>query len=66
MSVIELETAFEKLSPGEREEFVEWYETRLAQGGPDPEIDEIWAVEVQRRLEEIRNGGGQLGQGEDC
>jgi len=56
MSVIELETAFEKLSPGEREEFVEWYEARLAQGGPDPEIDEIWAVEVQRRLKEIRSG----------
>ena len=66
MSVIELETAFEKLSSSEREEFVEWYEARLAQGGPDPEIDEIWAVEVQRRLEEIRSGGGQLGQGEDC
>ncbi len=56
MSVVELETAFEKLTSREKEEFAEWYEARLARGGPDSEIDQIWAVEVQRRLEEIRSG----------
>lgn len=56
MSVVELETAFEKLSPQEKEEFAEWYESRLARGGPNSEVDQMWAAEVDRRLEEIRSG----------
>jgi putative addiction module component (TIGR02574 family) len=63
-TVIEIAAAFEKLSAREREEFAEWYEARLAQIGPDPEIDELWAVEVQRRWEEIRSGKVQTIPGE--
>ena len=62
--MIEIEAAFEKLSAREREEFAEWYEGRLAQVGPDPENDELWAVEAQRRLEEIRSGKVQAIPGE--
>ena len=63
-NVIAIETAVEKLSVREREEFAEWYEGRLAQVGPDPEIDKLWTVEVQRRLEEIRSGKVQAIPGE--
>jgi putative addiction module component (TIGR02574 family) len=63
-TVIEIETAFEKLSAREREEFAEWYEARLAHVGPDPEIDRLWAAEAQRRLEEIRSGKVQAIPGE--
>jgi putative addiction module component (TIGR02574 family) len=55
-TVMEIEAAFEKLSAREREEFAEWYEARLAHVGPDPEIDKLWAVEIDRRLEEVRSG----------
>ena len=55
-TLVEIETAFEKLSAREKEEFAVWYEGRLAQGGPDPAIDQLWAAEVQRRLEEVRSG----------
>lgn len=56
MSVSEIERAYEKLSAREQEEFAEWYEARLARLGPDPETDELWAKEIQRRLDEIRSG----------
>jgi putative addiction module component (TIGR02574 family) len=56
MSVTELEQAVEKLSAREQEQFAEWYESKLARGGFDPGNEEVWAVEVDRRLEEIRSG----------
>ena len=59
-----MEAAFEKLSPREQEEFAEWYEARLASRGPDRETDELWAVEIQRRLDEIRSGQVQAIPGE--
>jgi putative addiction module component (TIGR02574 family) len=52
----EIATAFEKLSPREQEQFAEWYEARLAQCGPAPGVDQLWAAETQRRLEDIRSG----------
>ncbi len=63
-TVQEIEAAFEKLSSREREEFAEWYEARLAQIGPDPEIDKLWAEEIDRRLDEVRSGKVQLIPGE--
>lgn len=63
-TVAEIESAFEKLSAREQEQFAEWYEARLAQAGPDPEIDQLWAAEVRRRLEEVRSGGVQAIPGE--
>ena len=59
-----MKAAFEKLSAREQEEFAEWYETRLASRGPDSETDELWAVEIQRRLDEIRSGQVQAIPGE--
>ena len=64
MSVLELENAFDKLSAREKDEFAQWYEGRLAQVGPDPEVDELWAGECERRLEEIRSGKAQSIPGE--
>lgn len=56
MSVAELEKAFEALSPAEKEQFSEWYETKLAQGGFDLENDQTWADEIDRRMAEIDSG----------
>lgn len=56
MSVAELEKAFEALSPAEKEQFTEWYETKLAQGGFDIENDHVWADEIDRRIAEIDSG----------
>ncbi len=53
---VEIEAAFEKLSLREKEEFAVWYEERLTKLGPDPEIDERWKTEIERLLDEIRNG----------
>ena len=36
----------------------------MARSVPDPEIDRLWADEVQRRLEEIRSGKVQTIPGE--
>lgn len=55
-TVGEIEAAFEKLSSREQEEFALWYEGRLSKVGPDPEIDELWKTEIERRLDEIRSG----------
>jgi putative addiction module component (TIGR02574 family) len=63
-TVVEIETAFEKLSSRDKEEFALWYEERLTKVGPDPEIDQLWAVEIQRRLDEIRSGKVQAIPGE--
>ena len=59
-----MEAAYEKLSAREQEEFAEWYEARLASRGPDSETDALWAVEIQRRLDEIRSGKVQAIPGE--
>ena len=56
MSVTELESAFERLSAREKEEFAEWYEARLARVGPDPTADKIWATEAERRRADITSG----------
>jgi putative addiction module component (TIGR02574 family) len=56
MSVAELEKAFEALSPVEKEQFAEWYESKLAQGGFDATNDQSWAEEIDRRMAEIDSG----------
>lgn len=63
-TVLEIEAAFEKLSSREQEEFALWYEERLTKVGPVPEIDQLWTVEIQRRLDEIRSGKVQAIPGE--
>jgi putative addiction module component (TIGR02574 family) len=64
MSVIELETAFERMSANEQEQFAEWYEERLARGGFMASNEAVWADEVDRRLDEIRSGKVQAIPGE--
>lgn len=56
MSVAELKKAFEALPPAEKEQFSEWYETKLAQGGFDLENDRAWGEEIDRRIAEIESG----------
>lgn len=56
MSVAELEKAFEALSAAEKEQFSEWYEAKLAQGGFDLENDRAWGAEIDRRIAEIESG----------
>ncbi len=63
-TVGEIEAAFERLSPHEKEEFALWYEERLTKVCPDPEIDELWKTEIERRLDEIRSGKVQAIPGE--
>ena len=63
-TLTEIEAAIEKLSPQEQEQFDQWSERRLASRGPDASVDEAWAVEIQRRLEEIRSGKVQTIPGE--
>lgn len=63
-TVVEIEATFEKRSSREKEEFALWYEERLTKVGPDPEIDELWSVKIQRRLDEIRSGKVQAIPGE--
>lgn len=63
-TVVEIEAAFEKLSSREQEEFALWYEERLTKVGPVPEIDPLWTVEIQRRLDEICSGKVQAIPGE--
>ena len=64
MSVMELEAAFEKMSAQDKEQFAEWYESRLARGGFEAGNEAVWAAEVDRRLEEIRSGKVQALPGE--
>lgn len=63
-TVTEIATAFEKLTAREQAQFAEWYEARLAQVGPDLDIDRLWAAEAQRRLEDVRSGKVQAIPGE--
>lgn len=56
MSVTELEQAFERLSSSEKEQFAEWYDAKLAEGGFDAENDQSWADEIDRRMAEIDSG----------
>ena len=55
-TLTEIEAAIEKLSPQEQEQFNEWYERRLASAGPDASVDEAWAEEIKRRMEELDSG----------
>lgn len=63
-TVVEIEAAFEKLSSREQEGFARWDEERLTKVGPVPEIDQLWTVEIQRRLDEIHSGKVQASPGE--
>ncbi len=56
MSVAELGKAFEARSAAEKEQFSEWYESKLAQGGFDLENDRAWGEEIDRRIAEIESG----------
>jgi putative addiction module component (TIGR02574 family) len=56
MKVLELESAFEKLSPCEQEEFASWLERRAAAAGPSTDLAVVWAEEAERRLGELRSG----------
>lgn len=56
-SVEALEAEALNLSPGERARLVE---RLIATLDADPEVEEAWAVEVERRQAEIENGAVSL------
>jgi putative addiction module component (TIGR02574 family) len=55
-TLTEIETAIERLSPEEQLALAAWFEARIAPAGFDPAIEEAWAGEVQRRIEELDSG----------
>jgi putative addiction module component (TIGR02574 family) len=55
-SVTEIEAALEKLPPEEQREVAAWLYTRLAPMGFDSSVEEEWADEVKRRMEELDSG----------
>jgi putative addiction module component (TIGR02574 family) len=55
-TVTEIEAALAKLPPEELREVAAWLETRLAPMGFDSSVEEEWADEVKRRIEELDSG----------
>jgi putative addiction module component (TIGR02574 family) len=55
-TVTEIEAALEKLPPEEQREVAAWLDTRLAPMGFDSSVEEEWAEEVKRRIEELDSG----------
>jgi putative addiction module component (TIGR02574 family) len=54
--VTEIEAALAKLPPEELREVAAWLDTRLAPMDFDSSIEEEWADEVRRRIEELDSG----------
>ena len=52
----EIEAAIAKLSPAEQSELAAWLDARLASAGFDPKVEQAWAGEVKRRVEELDRG----------
>lgn len=55
-TVAEIEAAIEKLSPEEQRELAAWFDSRLAFAGFDPRVEDAWADEVRRRIEDLDSG----------
>lgn len=55
-TVTEIEAAIEKLSPEEQRQLAAWFDARHAPAGFDPAVEDTWADEVQRRIEQLDSG----------
>ena len=55
-TVTEIESALEKLPLEAQREVAAWLDTRLAPVGFDADVENTWADEVKRRMEELDSG----------
>lgn len=58
MSLEQLESALQSLSPAERRSFIDWIDDHRCEllAGAAPEIEEGWKRETRRRIAEIESG----------
>jgi putative addiction module component (TIGR02574 family) len=61
MSLEQLETAIQSLSPKERQSFIHWIDDHRGEllAGEVLEIEESWKQETRRRIAEIESGAVQ-------
>jgi hypothetical protein len=61
MSLEQLESAIQSLSPKERRSFIDWIDDHRGEllVGENPAIDESWKLETRRRIAEIESGSVQ-------
>jgi putative addiction module component (TIGR02574 family) len=55
-TLAEIEAAIQKLSPEEQRELAAWFDARVAPSDFDAQVEEAWADEVKRRIEELDSG----------
>jgi putative addiction module component (TIGR02574 family) len=55
-TVTEIESALAKLPVEAQREVAAWLDSRLAPAGFDAEVDDVWADEVKRRMEDLDSG----------
>jgi putative addiction module component (TIGR02574 family) len=58
MSLEQLESALQSLSPKERRSFIHWIDDHRGEllAGANPAIEESWKQETRRRITEIESG----------
>ena len=58
MSLEQLESAIQSLSPKERQTFIHWIDDHRGEllGSENPAIEESWKQETRRRIAEIESG----------
>lgn len=58
MSLEQLESAIQSLSPAERRSFIHWIDDHRGEllAGEAPAIEESWKQETRRRIAEIESG----------
>lgn len=55
-TVAEIAAAIEKLSREEQRQLAAWFDARFGPVGIDPAMEDAWADEVTRRIEELDSG----------
>lgn len=55
-TVTEIESALEKLPIESQREVAAWLDSRLAPADFAADVEEVWADEVKRRMEELDSG----------
>ncbi len=55
-TVTEIESALEKLPIEAQREVAAWLDSRLAPTHFDAEVEDVWADEVKRRMEDLDSG----------
>ena len=55
-TVTEIESALEKLPVEAQREVAAWLDSRLAPTGFTTDVEDVWADEVKRRMEDLDSG----------